>query len=222
LVIGYSLILDLGRKKIESEIAKENDVLRHEISIFEQKIWVFRKSWQLLLHGKVQAALTAALTRLSLPHNDNSVKLELVRQDLKRAETSLQNHPLRSIELKNSIEELSSTWIGVCDVKVSVSERATRALQRNFETMFSVNEIMREAVSNAVRHGSSTRVDIEIDRVEDEVIEFVCRNNGTLLSVQASQGLGSEMMDELTIEWSISTEAKSGLTALRARIPVSL
>jgi len=222
LVIGYSLILDSGRKKIEFEIAKENDVLQHEISIFEQKIWVFRKSWQLLLHGKVQAALTAALTRLSLPHNDNSVKLELVRQDLKRAETALQNHPLRHIELTNSIEELSSAWSGVCDVKVSVSERATRALQRNFETMFSVNEIMREAISNAVRHGSSTRVDIEIDRVQDEVIEFICRNNGTLLTVQASQGLGFEMMNELTTEWSLTTEEKSGLTALRARIPVSL
>jgi len=30
------------------------------------------------------------------------------------------------------------------------------------------------------------------------------------------------MMDELTTEWSLSTEEKSGLTALRARIPVSL
>jgi hypothetical protein len=58
--------------------------------------------------------------------------------------------------------------------------------------------------------------------VEDEVIEFVCRNNGTLLTVQASQGLGFEMLNELTTEWSLTTEEKSGLTALRASIPVSL
>jgi two-component sensor histidine kinase len=110
----------------------------------------------------------------------------------------------------------------VCEVTVKVSERAARALKRNFEAMFGTNEIMREAVSNSVRHGAATRVVIEIDRIDDEVLDFVARNDGIPLVERTSKGVGSQMMDELTTEWSLTTEEKSGLTALRASIPVSL
>jgi signal transduction histidine kinase len=219
---GYTRILDGERDRVEQEISQGNDSLAHEIALYEQKIWVFRKSWQLLLHGKVQAALTAALTRLSLPHDDDSVKLELARQDLRRAEAALQSQPLSDIDLESSISELSSTWSGVCDVKVSVSERANRALRRNRETMFGFNEIMREAVSNAVRHGAATHITMEIDRIDDEVLDFVASNDGTLVSTADGGGLGSQMMNELTTEWSIATDPVTKLTELRARIPVSL
>jgi glucose-6-phosphate-specific signal transduction histidine kinase len=219
---GYARVLDEERVRVEQEISLDNETLAHDIALYEQKIWVFRKSWQLLLHGTVQAALTAALTRLALPNNDKSVTVELVRQDLKRAEAALVAQPTRDIDLNNLVEELTSAWKGVCDVTVKVSERASRALKRNFEAMFGTNEIMREAVSNSVRHGAATRVVIEIDRIDDEVLDFIARNDGIPLVEQTSKGVGSQMMDELTTEWSISTEAASGLTALRARIPVSL
>jgi signal transduction histidine kinase len=129
---------------------------------------------------------------------------------------------VRNLDLDKLVEELTAAWNGVCDVKVQVSERAARALKRNFEAMFGTNEIMREAVSNSVRHGAATMVDIEIDRIDDEVLNFVARNDGLPLAEQTNVGVGSQMMDELTTEWSLSTEEKSGLTALRARIPVSL
>lgn len=219
---GYAIVLDEERVRVEDEISLDNETLAHDIALYEQKIWVFRKSWQLLLHGPVQAALTAALTRLALPETDKSVTVELVRQDLKRAEAALVTQPKRDIDLDNSIEELTVAWKGVCDVTVQVSERASRALRRNFEAMFGTNEIMREAVSNSVRHGAATRVDIKIDRIEDEVLEFVARNDGIPLVHQASKGVGSQMMDELTTEWSLTTEESTGLTALRASIPVSL
>jgi hypothetical protein len=219
---GYARVLDEERVRVEEQINTDNAMLAHDIALYEQKIWVFRKSWQLLLHGTVQAALTAALTRLAMPHSDKSVTIELVRQDLKRAEAALIAQPVREIQLEKSIEELAGAWQGVCEVTVNVSERAARALKRNFEAMFGTNEIMREAVSNSVRHGAATRVMIEIDRIEDEVLNFVSRNDGIPLVEQTTKGIGSQMMDELTIEWSISTEPQSGLTSLRARIPVSL
>ena len=219
---GYARVLDEERVRVEEQISTDNSTLAHDIALYEQKIWVFRKSWQLLLHGTVQAALTAALTRLAQPNNDKSVTVELVRQDLKRAEAALIAQPVREIRLENSIQELTVAWRGVCEVTVKVSERAARALKRNFEAMFGTNEIMREAVSNSVRHGAATRVVIEIDRIDDEVLDFVARNDGIPLVERTSKGVGSQMMDELTTEWSLTTEEKSGLTALRASIPVSL
>ena len=219
---AYSSILDTERLRVEKEIAKENEDLAHEIAIYEQRIWVFKKSWQLLLHGTVQAALTAALTRLTMPTDDEVLRSALVRQDLARAKVSLQATPVRELDLHRCIADITSSWRGVCDVSVKVSERAARALKRSFEVMFGVNEIMREAVSNSVRHGAATVVEIEIDRESDDLIQFTSKNNGIPLSLQASKGMGSKMMDELTLDWSLTQDERLRKTVLRASIPVAI
>jgi hypothetical protein len=219
---AYSSVLDSERLRVEQEIANENQELAHEIALYEQKIWVFRKSWQLLLHGTVQAALTTALTRLTLPADDEVLQAAMVRQDLARAEVALQATPVRELDLHRCIAELSSGWRGVCDVRIKASERAARALKRSFELMFGVNEIMREAVSNAVRHASATEIEIEIDRESDDVLLFQARNNGIPLAGKIIKGMGSQMMDDLTLTWSLTQDARSRKTLLRASIPVSI
>ena len=219
---GYSSVLDSERSRLEAQIVGENTKLAHEIAVYEQRIWVFGKSWQLLLHGTVQAALTAALTRLNMPTDDEVLRAAMVRQDLARAEVALQATPVRELDLHRTINELSSTWRGVCDVNIKVSERAARALKRSFEVMFGVNEIMREAVSNAVRHGAATQVEIEIDREADDMIDFVAKNNGTPIRDDITKGTGSSMLDELTVEWNLTQDNRLGKTVLRASIPVSL
>jgi signal transduction histidine kinase len=221
-ITGYSVILDNERSRVEQDLERENETLTHELAVYDQRIWVFRKSWQLMLHGTVQAALTAALTRLSVPTQDEGLRTALVRQDIARAEVALQASPVRELDLHRSIAELSTTWRGVCDVSVKVSERAARALKRNFEVMFGVNEIMREAVSNAVRHGGATQVEIEIDRESDEVIDFVSKNNGKPVRSDFSKGVGSQMLDELTLEWKLTQDERRGKTLLTASIPVLL
>ena len=220
LLTGYSLALDLERSRIEEQLERDNETLAHDISLYEQKLWVFRKSWQLVLHGSVQAALTAATTRLSHGAQEHDVKVQLVLQDLQRAESALQSNPTRQIDLHRAISEITTTWHGVCDVTVDVSERASRVLKRNFEAMFCVNEIMREAVSNAVRHGQAKKVLITLERISDDVIELSARNDGVSVSPGAQPGLGSKMLDELTQSWSISIEKRSGLIELKAAIPV--
>jgi hypothetical protein len=219
-ITGYSVILDNERSRVEQDLQRENETLTHELAVYDQRIWVFRKSWQLMLHGTVQAALTAALTRLSVPTQDEGLRTALVRQDIARAEVALQASPVRELDLHRSIAELSTTWRGVCDVSVKVSERAARALKRNFEVMFGVNEIMREAVSNAVRHGGATQVEIEIDRESDEVIDFVSKNNGKPVRSDFSKGVGSQMLDELTLEWKLTQDERRGKALLTASIPV--
>ena len=219
---GYSAILDNERARVEQDLQRENEALSHELAVYDQRIWVFRKSWQLMLHGTVQAALTAALTRLSLQTEDEGLRTALVRQDIARAEVALQASPVRELDLHRSIAELSTTWRGVCDVSVQVSERAARALRRNFEVMFGINEIMREAVSNAVRHGGATEVEIEIDRESDEVIDFVAKNNGQPVRRDFTKGVGSQMLDELTLGWTLTQDERRGQALLRASVPVLL
>jgi len=194
-------------------IAKEN-------ALFAQKLWVFRKRWLLILHGNVQSALTAALTRLQGAKEIDAVLIEMVKQDLNRAQSAVETNLKEDFSLKLGLDQLQEVWLGICEISVQVSSRAERALDRNLGSSFCVNEIAKEAVSNAVRHGNATQVSVMIDRIEDDLLVLEATNNGTPPKDSPEAGIGSKMLDEVCLAWKLSSEKRK--VVLRAELPVVL
>jgi len=194
-------------------IAKEN-------ALFAQKLWVFRKRWLLILHGNVQSALTAALTRLQGAAEIDAVLIEMVKQDLNRAQSAVETNLKEDFSLQLGLDQLQEVWLGICEISVQVSSRAERALDRNLGSSFCVNEIAKEAVSNAVRHGDATQVSVLIDRIEDDLLVLEVTNNGTPPKDSPEAGIGSEMLDEVCLAWELSSEKRQ--VVLRAELPVAL
>jgi hypothetical protein len=225
-IIGPVLLLQLTvrtekRNEIENQIKDDLDSIAKENALFAQKLWVFRRRWLLILHGNVQSALTAALTRLQNAKQVDGVLIELVKQDLDRAEKAVDSSLHDSINLMNEVTELQHLWAGICEVKVSISERAKRALVRSDDTSFCVNEILKEAVSNAVRHGDATEAKVSIDRIDDDLLRIEVSNNGTPpRKGENTQGIGSELMDEICLNWSL--EGNRNQVLLVAELPVKL
>jgi hypothetical protein len=208
------------RLEIEQDIRADLLELAKENSLFAQRLWVFRKRWLLVLHGSVQSSLTAALTRLQGDKNVDSVTIELVKQDLMRAESAVQANLKDELDLDAGLKGLQDVWSGICNVSISLSERARRALDRSFDSAFCVNEIIKEAVSNAVRHGEATEAKVSIDRIEDDLLRIEVNNNGSAPRFGNEKGIGSEMMDEICLTWSLTGENKDVL--LVADLPVKL
>ena len=225
-IIGPVLLLQLTvrtekRNEIESQIKDDLDSIAKENSLFAQKLWVFRRRWLLILHGNVQSSLTAALTRLQNAEQIDGVLVELVKQDLVRAERAVDSSLHDPINLMNGILELQEVWAGICEVKVSISERAKRALVRSDDTSFCVNEILKEAVSNAVRHGDASEANVVIDRINDDLLRIEVANNGAPPNKgESAQGIGSDLMDEICLNWSLEGNRKQVL--LVAELPVKL
>lgn len=208
------------QREIESKIADELKIIAKENSIFAQRVWVFRKRWLLLLHGTVQSALTAASTRLQTAQEIDEFTIQMVKQDLHRAESAINSSNTDTLNFDESIQELKLVWNGICDVTVQVSERAKRALQRNSDAAFCVNEIAKEAISNAVRHGSASTATIEIDRIEDDLIQIEVVNDGLASRPKERKGIGSSMLDEICLNWSLTNKSK--LVYLSAELPIQL
>lgn len=208
------------QREIESKIADELKIIAKENSIFAQRVWVFRKRWLLLLHGTVQSALTAASTRLQTAQEIDEFTIQMVKQDLHRAESAINSSNTDTLNFDESIQELKLVWNGICDVTVQVSERAKRALQRNSDAAFCVNEIAKEAISNAVRHGSASTATIEIDRIEDDLIQIEVVNDGLASRPKERKGIGSSMLDEICLSWSLTNKSK--LVYLSAELPIQL
>ena len=83
-----------------------------------------------------------------------------------------------------------------------------------------MNEIAKEAISNAVRHGEATEATVFIDRTEDDILRVEITNNGNPPETDRSKGIGSEMLDEVCISWNLHFNKKQ--VRLSAELPVKL
>lgn len=221
-VIGfaYSKSVDLDRVEAENQVSRENNVLAREAALFEQQMWIARRNWSFVIHGTVQAALTAAITRLSSAQPLEQYQIDLVKQDLARAADSLAKTPEPDVDLPAALANLAATWSGICEIKYEFSERANRSLKRDPNARMCVNEICKEAVSNAVRHGEAKSVKISVDRSSDELLIIEVADNGRGVPTHVAPGIGSRMLEDLTIDWSISNNRAMGRTVLSARLPL--
>ena len=170
----------------------------------------------------MQSALTAAITRLSATEELEPYQIELVLQDIKRAQEALSKTPEVLVEMNTALNAVVSTWKGICEVTWQVGERANRVLSRDNAVRMCVNEIVKEAISNAVRHGDATKASVEINRSSDEVMEILVRNNGRAPLARTTKGVGSQMYDELTLNWTLTHNRSLGTVDLKALLPISL
>jgi signal transduction histidine kinase len=225
IVISFALLdsFDYGAKNYVELLKAENIKLNHEAAIFEQQLWEVRKNWSLLLHGTVQASLTAALTRLNSSDAD-SKSIDLAKRDLDRAIKALSQVPTTTVKLTPALRELVATWAGVCEVEIEMEPDLKKDISRSPRMSMCLNEILKEAVSNAVRHGDAERAWVEVSRIGEKdaaVVEVQVTNDGRIPVTGERRGLGSKLLDELTLDWSLNSEPETGRTILAARLPFS-
>ena len=171
-----------------------------------------------MIHGDVQAALSAAVTRLRRSSEPEPFEYELVKQDLARARAALSHEAPEQPPFADFMASLTGAWGNVCAIKLGVSARAKRALDASADARSCVNEICKEAISNAVRHGDAKNAVISIDRIQDDLLTLEVSNDGGPQPESVKPGMGSQMIDELTLEWSLTSDAKQ--TLLKAVIPL--
>ena len=217
---SYTQAIDTARDRYELDLRRFNDQLTKEVSLFEQRLWLERRTWSYVLHGDVQGALSAAVTRLQRNEKLEPYELEMVKQDINRAMASLTKPPSTDVDFSQGIDELVRTWAGVCDIKVESSARASRAIETNRDIRICINEICKEAISNAVRHGNAKNAWITLSREQDDVIELEVCNDGHMLLRDQPNGMGLSMVADLSLSWQLTAERHKGKTCLVAQLPI--
>ena len=222
-VVGFAYSKSYQTDRLEAvrQMTRDNNLLAREVALFDQQMWIARRNWSFVVHGTVQAALTAAITRLGSDSEPEQFQVDLALSDLDRAANALSQTPEIEVDLTKALQNISSTWDGICQVKINITERATRALDRNSDARICVNEICKEAVSNAVRHGEAKNIHFEIDRGSDEVLFIKASNDGRGLAKDLEPGVGSRMFDELTMDWSLHRDKSQQKTVLQAQLPLA-
>lgn len=219
--MAYVRAVDAARDRFAAALELSNDQVAKEVALFEQKLWLERRAWSYVIHGDVQGALSAAVARLQRSEKLEPYELEMVKQDLARAKNSLTKPLSKDVNFSQSIDELVRTWAGVCNIKIETSARASRALESNRDIRNCINEICKEAISNAVRHGNAKNATIILNREKDDVIELEVCNDGHRVLRDQSSGMGLTMIEDLSLSWQLTSERHHEKTCLVAQLPIS-
>ena len=201
-----------GIQKVENSFENSRELLA-------QKVWIAKRNWSYLVHGSVQAHLLAARA-IALRGNLDDEKISKIKRHFEDLLEILNNPPRPDVDLLQEIADLEATWSGVCELNFNFAPGALIELDKNANMRFALNEITKEAVSNAVKHSKANVITFDVSLDGQDLI-FKAENNGIEPVVEARKSLGSEMFDELTKDWSLSFNHDSQLVVLNARLALA-
>jgi signal transduction histidine kinase len=168
----------------------------------------------------VQASLTASLVRLSGAGASSSEQLSKVREHLSQASNALKGPPSKPTDLRDSLKVIKKTWAGIVEIKVDLKSESAKQVLNDAWAGVITNEIIKEAVSNSVKHGKANLIRVSFEEPKQGFVEIIVQDNGRGLSSRSTSGLGSQILDEIAFPWSAKNQPTGG-TVLRAQIAVS-
>jgi signal transduction histidine kinase len=116
----------------------------------------------------------------------------------------------QSYSFEQAQQEISKIWAGTIETKWQVAPQALEALRKNPATSECLAEVLREAVSNASKHGKASRMEIAVI-IEDSTLVLQAIDNGSSLKTGKTQGLGTELLDDVCSSWSLGANEKTGM-----------
>ena len=217
---SIAAVQDYNREDFIVQLEKNNKRIERDLALLNQRLWVERRQWALRIHGTVQASLTAALARLRQPGVLDKKDITLIRAHIAQARRGLSQSSSSAFNLVEALKETKKTWRGIVNIKTSLNTPAAKRLIADRWASVCANEIIRESVSNSMRHGKADTVIVSFESNQPGFIEIVAEDNGKGLPRQFKPGLGSQLIDEIAFPWTLEKSPKGG-AILRARIPVS-
>jgi signal transduction histidine kinase len=189
-LIIQELIEQIDQKKIKLMVSEtSNEQLNRELAKF--------------LHGHLQTRLMAMALALDLARKNSD--LAKVQETIHEIELVLENPMNRFNQLQHdSIEgfltRIQETWAGL--VTINSHLEFPKELQ-NPQLISYVSTVIEEVVTNAVRHGSATEMEVNITGIANSEIHLHLLDNGTGLG-NVKPGLGSALITSICgSQWSL-------------------
>ncbi len=217
-IIGTAL---KQQREAESQLRLSTDLLRVNLARLHQVQWFQQKALSRALHGPMQSAATAAALRLDAAVRSGQTSEGLVsevRESLRQQIDVLGVDEPQTLDLDQVFDRIIGTWEGLCEVRITADAPSRRNLEIDPVLRSTTSEIISEAVSNAIRHGRATTAQVAVSQPNDTSLLIHVIDDGQDQAVSSGSGLGSQLLDECTTEWSLESTDRG--RHLRAELPL--
>ena len=199
--IAYPSIYLMAVANNQSEISQAQlraivEELRLLNSQLRQQVLLDQKMLATELHGSVQATLHATALQLSKIDQPTIADLEKVRDAVDRALARLgQTSYLEGESFEQVLADISEVWEDTCKIEYHIQPQALQALEQQSLARSTI-EVVREATTNAIKHGKAKNIKVTITQ-SGQLLELIVDNDGQEL-VTNTQGLGTSVISDLT------------------------
>ncbi|MDA8796111.1 hypothetical protein N9N06_01390 [Aquiluna sp.] len=212
-------LLSVGWSQTLRELEETIGELELMNARLRQQIWLRQKSLALELHGSVQSRLTAlAKTIEKMDPGDSDRVTQLIvdiRESLGRVEDS---DYLDGRSFDDLVCDLRLLWEGTVEIELEHSKQASGLLEEDDGLARCVFEILREAVTNSVKHGSADQISVKTNLTQAGIAIEIW-NNGSRVEA-GSRYERSKLLDQLCASHDLQN-VKNGVL-LRAEVTSTL
>lgn len=170
-----------------------------------------------LIHSGIQGVLVAAALKLQLHEDQTSALPEFVQQIEETCQQLLINEG-SVFPIKESLESIAAVWQGVAEIELDIAEAIYDACSMNAALTTALLTLIRESLSNAVRHGRANQIKVSGEITAEEVVITV-KDNGRLKKSHNNSGYGAKLYNKLSTSWQL-TKTGDRLTTLKLHIPL--
>ena len=219
--ISQNYLLSESKSVIVNRLKVVVEKFSRENKLFEQRVWVARHVWYTLLHGSVQSAITAATMRASASDGKSKEAKRLIAADLNRAMDALKNSNPETVALEDQIEDLRNTWDGIVDLKCEIPKPLAKEINSSRESVIVFNELLKEIVSNSVRHGQASQIEVTLELVAPGEVNLMASNNGTKPKKSTSSSIGTTVFNSLCLRSQLSWNKETKRAEFVALVPIA-
>ena len=219
--ITHVYLLSQSKAAVLNRLQEVVKSFARENKLFEQRLWVARHVWYSLLHGTVQSAVTAALMRSNASDGNRKAAKALIVADLNRAMEALRNPVPERLQLEERLEDLKKTWDGLVEITIELPDELAKEINTSRESVIVFNELLKEILSNSVRHGQSSIVQITFKQITPGEVKVLVLNNGTKPKKNAAQSVGTSIFNSLCLQTKLKWNKETQWTEFTALIPIA-
>lgn len=212
------------RGQLESAQTALNNDLRWQVAHTRESLRYQDRTLARGLHGPAYAAVMAA----GLKYRDAAQRGEPIteaaaaemREQILSAwpDAHRDEQAGRGRDTEEALAQLVGMWSGVCDISVAITDDARCGLQADPACASAFISVVTEACSNAVRHGGAHRIRIDASLKQPNVLAVTAADDGTPGDDLGRSGLGSRLLESVTLQWSLKREGPT--TVLALELPV--
>jgi len=192
--------LNAERTRVLNEIVDANQNLRWELASLQGQLQIHRKQLARSIHNDVQAVFIASAMKLQNAINNGEVSQSLISeitQSLREIEV-VYSDTKQVPSLTKAMDELKSFWGNGVSIYCDFDTSTEKLLMENEILRGTIIDVCSEAVINAVKHASATKVEVTLSR-DESVLNLDVLNNGELLRPQFVEGSGLQMTKEVSV-----------------------
>ena len=190
--------------RVEVDLAQSVATLAQELSRIRSLALGQRANLAHLMHGGVQAELTAGALAISRsvergdPPDAVDARMSELVSTLNRAIAGLGESLVRE-----SLGDVLDAWRIALDLDVVVDDAASTAMKSDPDLQERVIDVVSEALTNAVRHAAARRVTLKVTSPPPDRISVDVRHQGSLTPGASGQG-GATLSDRCET-WSLTS-----------------